>query len=113
MAITSSFPIVGGFSVTTAFTTLYTVVSPYNRINITAAVFNNYSSSNVTLSIRVNQEGTGSSLTEIVTDFEVRAGESFIVSEIIGQAVSLGGTIEAKASANSSLNAAITAALIT
>jgi len=112
MTITTSTPIVSGFDLTTSFQAIYTVQSPYLRVSITSAVFNNYSASNADLTVRITQGGTSDSLDEIVTEYEIRAKDNYLIPALIGQAISQGGTIEAKASANSSINANITATLI-
>ena len=113
MTITTSFPLVSGFDLTTSFQDIYTVIAPYSRISVTAAAFNNYSESNAKITVRITQNGTSDSFDEIVTNHEIRSGENYLIPALIGQAIAVGGTIEAKASVNSSLNANITATLIT
>jgi hypothetical protein len=113
MASTPSVPIVSGSDLTTSWVKLYTVPAANNRIVIDAAVFNNYSSSNVTVSIRIAQGATADTFDETATEQKVRAQDNFLAPSIIGQAIGTSGTIWAKASANSSVNANITATLIT
>jgi hypothetical protein len=113
MASTPSTPIVSSFDLTTSFQTLYTVPAPYNRVSIDAAVFNNYSSSNATFTVRIVQSGTSDSLDEIITAKQIRAQSNDLAPSLIGQALLQGATIEAKASANTSVNCHITATLIT
>ena len=109
MASTPLTPIVSAFDLTTAWTVLYTVSSPLSRVGIDAAVFNNYSSSNIQFSVRIVQNGVASSLNELITDKNIRAEGSDLAPAIIGQSVLVGGTIEAKASANGSIGVSITA----
>ena len=109
MASTPLTPIVSAFDLTTAWSILYTVEPPINRIGIDAAVFNNYSSGNVEFSVRIVQNGVATSLNEFITDKNIRSEGSDLAPAIIGQAVLLGGTIEAKASANISIGVNITA----
>lgn len=112
MATTPLFPIVSAFDLTTDWKTLFTVESPTNRIGIDAAVFNNYSANNIQFSVRLVQSGTPGDLNEIITDKDIRAEGNDLAPAMIGQALTLDGTIQAKASANSSVNVNITATLI-
>ena len=112
MATTPLTPIVQAFDLTTSYQTIYTVTSPTNRIGIDSAVFNNYSAANVTYSVRLIQSGTGTSLNDVITDKTIRAYKNDLAPAIIGQALTIGGVIRAKASANSSVSCDITATLI-
>lgn len=113
MASSPLSPIVSGFNLTTVYQEVYLVPSGTNRIGIDAAVFNNYSASNVTYSVRLVQSGASDQLDEIITDAPIRAGQNNLAPAMIGQAVMQGGKIEAKASANSSVSLTITATKIT
>lgn len=112
MATTPLTPIVSAFDLTTSWQTLYTVTSPTNRIGIDAAVFNNYSVNNEQFSVRLVQSGTSGILNEIITDKDIRAESNDLSPAMIGQALQLGGKIEAKASANNAISVQITATLI-
>lgn len=109
MATTPLTPIVSALSLTTAWQSLYLVSSPISRIGIDAAVFNNYSGNNVRFSVRLVQVGTPDSLNEIITDKNIRAEGNDLAPAMIGQAVVLGGSIEAKASVDSAVSVTITA----
>lgn len=97
-----------GVDLTTAFQDLYLVPSDKSRAGIDAATFNNYSSANVTITIRLIQSGTSDIFDELVTAETIRAGKSYLASPIIGQALITGGIISVKVSANNSVNANIT-----
>ena len=112
MASSPLTPIVSGFDLTTAWQPLYQVPTTALRVGIDAAVFNNYSSSNITYSVRIAQDAVGGQLDEIISDSEIRAGNNNLAPAIIGQAILSGGTIEAKASANSSVSVTITATIV-
>ena len=99
---------VSGFNLMTSFQDLYTVPSGKSRAGIDAATFNNYSAANVTITIRLIQSGSGDILDELVTTETIRAGKNYLAPSIIGQALEAGGKIQAKVSANSSVNANIT-----
>lgn len=113
MASTSLTPVTSGFDLTTSFQDIYTVASGVSRAGIDAATFNNYSSSNVTITIRLVQSGTSDVFDEIITTETIRAGKNFLAPAMIGQALVSGGKIQAKVSANSSVNANITATEVT
>ena len=99
---------VSGFDLTTDFLDLYEVSSGKLRAGIDAATFNNYSSANVTITIRLVQTGDGDIFDELVTEETIRAGKNFLAPAIIGQALVFGGKIQVKVSANNSVNANIT-----
>lgn len=113
MANTPSIPIVSGFDLTTSFQDLFLVGSGITRIIVDAATFNNYSSANVTITIRIAQSGTTDIFDEIITTETIRAKKNFLAPSMIGQAIGTAGVIQAKVSANSSVNANITATKIT
>jgi hypothetical protein len=112
MATTPATPIVSAFNLTTAWQDLYTVIAPSSRVSIDAVVFNNYSSDSVTFSARIVQSGTGTDLNEVITEKDIRAQGNDLAPSMIGQALTLGGKIQAKASVDSSVNVNITATLI-
>jgi hypothetical protein len=112
MATTPLTPIVSAFDLTTSWQTLYTVSGTTKRIGIDAAVFNNYSANNITFSVRLVQSGTATDLNEVITDKNIRAGGNDLAPAMIGQSVTLRGTIHAKASANSSVSVIITATTV-
>jgi len=97
-----------GVDLTTAFQDVYLVPSDKARAGIDAATFNNYSSSNVTITIRLVQSGADDVFDELVTAETIRAGKSYLAPSIIGQSLQTGGIIKVKVSANSSVNANIT-----
>lgn len=99
---------VNGFDLTTIFQNLYAVPSGKSRAGIDAATFNNYSSANVTITIRIVQVEPGDIFDELVTNETIRAGKSYLAPPIIGQALGLGGVIQVKVSADDSVNANIT-----
>ena len=105
-------PIVSGFNLTTNWQVLYQVPSKASRAGIDAAVFNNYSASNVDYSVRLTQDASGGQLDEIISNSPVRAGQNNLAPAMIGQAVLFGGTIEARASVNNSVSVTITATIV-
>jgi hypothetical protein len=112
MATTPLTPIVSGFDLTTTYQDIYTVPSDKLGAGIDAVVFNNYTASNVTYSVRLVQSGTASSLNEVIKDKTVRANSNDLAPAMIGQALQTGGIIQAKASANTSVSVNITATTI-
>jgi hypothetical protein len=112
MASSPLTPIVSGFQLTTAWQVLYTVPSGVLRLGIDAAVFNNYSVNNVEYSVRLSQDASGEQVDEVISNSKVRASGNSLGPAMIGQAVTSGGTIEAKASANNSIAVAITATIV-
>lgn len=108
MASTPLIPVTSGADLTTSFQDLYTVPADKARAGIDAATFNNYSSANVTITIRLIQSGTGDIFDEIITKETIRTGKNFLAPAMIGQALLTGGKIQAKVSVNSSVNANIT-----
>lgn len=97
-----------GFNLTTAFQTLYTVPDDKSRAGIDAIVFNNYSSTTQTITIRLIQAGSGTIFDEVVTDRPIRAKDNFLAPGLIGQALLKGGKLQAKVSANDSINGKLT-----
>ena len=100
------------FDLTTAYQPIYTVPTTAIRAGIDAAVFNNYSSTKVTFSVRIVQEGVATILNEVITDKTIRALSNDLAPAIIGQAILKGGVLEAKASANASVSATVTVTTI-
>ncbi len=105
-------PAVYGMGLTTTLSTIYTVPTGNTAAGIDAACFNNYSSSNVDITVRLVQVGTSSELDELITTKTIRAGENYLAPSLIGQSLVEGGTIEASASANSSVSVNITVTLV-
>lgn len=97
-----------GLDLTTSFTDMYVVPSSRSRAGLDAIVFNNYSTSNVTISLRLVQAGAGDIFDEVVTDLIIKAGRNYLAPSIIGQALTAGGKLQAKVSANNSVNGQIT-----
>ena len=112
MATSPLQPIVKAFDLTTSYQNVYTVPSDKLGIGIDAVVFNNYSSSNITYSVRLVQTGTATVLNEIITESSIRAKDNNLAPAMIGQALIKGGIIQAKASANTSVSLDITATII-
>ena len=108
MASNPLIPVVSGFDLTTDFQDVYTVPSDKLRVGIDAATFNNYSSVNITITVRLVQLGDGDVFDEIITNEVIRAEKNFLAPAMIGQALISGGKIQIKVSANSSVNAQIT-----
>lgn len=108
MASNPLVPASSGIDLTTNFQDIYVVPTDKARAGVDAATFNNYSSSNVTITIRLIQSGSGSVLDEIITTETIRAGKNFLAPAMIGQALLAGGKIQAKVSVNSSVNANVT-----
>lgn len=105
---------VNAFDLTTAFQELFKVESPAIRGGIDAAVFNNYANTpDITYTVRLIQPGDAPGvLNEVITEKTIRANANDLAAAMIGQALDLGGTIEAKASANNAVSATITVTLI-
>ena len=97
-----------GIDLTTSFQDLYVVPTDKSRTGIDAATFNNYSSNNVTITIRLIQSGDGDIFDEIVTEETIRAGKNYLAPGLIGQAITTGGKIQALVSADDAINANIT-----
>jgi hypothetical protein len=101
--LTSAF---SAFNLTTAWQTIYVATeSDVLRTGIDAAVFNNYTASNASFSVRIVQSGTATVLNELITDKDIRANSNDLASAIIGQTILVGGTMQAKASANDAISA--------
>lgn len=100
--LTSAF---SAFNLTTAWQTLYTSQGDVLRAGIDAVVFNNYTSSNATFSVRIVQSGTATALNELITDKDIRAESNDLAPAIIGQTIVKGGVLEAKASSSNSVSA--------
>lgn len=101
-------PIGGGFDLTTAFQDIYIVPTNKLRAGIDAIVFNNYSLSNVTITIRIVQSGSGDVFDEVVTERIIRSKDNFLAPGLIGQSILTGGTIQVKVGANNSVNGKLT-----
>jgi len=112
MATTPLQPIVSGGSLTTSFQDIYTVPTSLDGIGIDSAVFNNYTSTTANYTVRLIQSGASTELNEIITSKDIRAFRNDLAPSMIGQALSPGGIIQAKASANNSINVNITATLV-
>lgn len=112
MATTPLTPIISGGDLTTSWQNLYEVPAGKKGAGIDAVVFNNYSASKASYSVRLIQSGTASELNEVITDKSIRAKSNDLAPAIIGQALGLGGIIQAKASANNAINANITATVV-
>ncbi len=112
MATTPLQPIVSGGNLTTAFQDIYEVPAGKKGIGIDAAVFNNYSSSTANYTVRLVQSNGSSDLNEIITEKNIRANSNDLAPAMIGQALGVGGVIQAKASINSAINVNITATII-
>ena len=111
MATTPLQPIVSGVDLTTDFEDVYTVPLGKDSVGIDAVVFNNYTDTTQSFTVRLVQIGTSTSLNEIITDKEVRPFRNDLASAMIGQALTAGGKIQVKASATSSINVNITATI--
>jgi hypothetical protein len=98
-------PAFGAFDLTTEWQVLYTPPGDTLRAGIDALVFNNYTSTNQTFSLRIFEEGAVTVLNEIITEKGIRSLSNDLAAAAIGQAIIAGGTLQAKASANSSISA--------
>lgn len=112
MATTPLQPIVFNKGLTTNYTQIYIVPTDKKGIGIDAVVLNNYTDTSQDFSIRLVQNGTPGDLNEVITEVNVRAKSNNLAPAMIGQALVTGGIIQAKASANSSININITATII-
>lgn len=112
MATTPLQPIVFGGNLTTAFKDLYVVPDGKAGIGIDAAVFNNYSVSTQSYTVRIVQAGTSTVLNEIITEKDIRAKANDLAPAMIGQALVEGGIIQAKASSNDAISVNITATIV-
>lgn len=106
-------PIGEGFDLTTSFKTIYTVPDDVLRSGVDAIVFNNYSSGKVTITIRLSQTSSTDQFDEIVTEKPIRKKENYLAPSLIGQAIKTGGIIEAKVSADNTVNGKLTVTEIT
>jgi hypothetical protein len=112
MATSPLQPIVFNQGLTTSWATLYTVPADKLGAGIDAVVLNNYTAASQNYSIRLIQTGTPSDLNEVITELNVRAKSNNLATAMIGQALVTGGIIQAKASADSSININITATIV-
>ena len=108
--ITSAFSAV---SLTVEWKTLYTPPSDTIRSGIDALVFNNYTSSNEEFSLRIVQDGVATDLNDVITNKAIRPMSNDLAVAAIGQSIKNGGTLQAKASSNSSISATGTVTEIT
>jgi len=108
MASNPLIPVGNGFDLTTSFQNIYTVPLDKSRAGIDSAVFNNYSSTNATITIRIVQIGDGDLFDEVVTDRTIRAKESFLAPDIIGQSILAGGKLQVKVSINNAISGKLT-----
>ena len=112
MATTPLTPIVFNKGLTTDWTQLYEVPTGKKGVGIDAVVLNNYTTTSQTYSVRLIQAGIPGDLNEIITEVNIRAKNNNLAPAMIGQALVTGGIIQAKASANNSVNINITATII-
>lgn len=112
MATSPLQPIVKAFDVTTVYQDAFIVPSDKLGIGIDAVVFNNYSTSSVTFSVRLVQSGTATVLNEVITEEPIRAKDNNLAPAMIGQALIKDGIIQVKASANNSVSLDVTATII-
>lgn len=112
MATTPLQSIVSAVSLTTAWDDIYIVPASKKGIGIDAVVLNNYTATSQSFSIRLLQSGVSTELNEIITEANIRAKDNNLSPAMIGQALMTGGIIQAKASANDSINIQITATII-
>lgn len=101
-------PIGTGFDLTTSFKTIYTPSLGALRGGVDAIVFNNYSSTTTTVTIRISQSSSDDIFDEIITEKKIRAKDNFLAPGLIGQAVLFGGTIKAKVSADGRISGKLT-----
>ena len=113
MASSPLTPVANGFDLTTDWQTIYQVSSADLRAGIDAANFNNYTASSAQFSVRIVQSGVGDQLDELISNKDIRAGRNDLAPGIIGQSILTGGSVQAKASANSSISVALTVTVIT
>lgn len=112
MATSPLQPIVFNKSLSTAFQDIYIVPTGKAGIGIDAVVFNNYSATTQNFTVRLVQAGSSTELNEIITEKNIRSKANDLAPAMIGQALVSGGIIQAKASANDSVNVNITATVI-
>ena len=112
MATSPLTPIVSGKGLTTTWVPLYEVPVGKKGVGIDAVVLNNYTATSQSFSIRLLQSGVATNLNEIITDSNIRAFDNNLAPAMIGQSLVTGGIIQAKASANDSINIQITATII-
>lgn len=112
MATTPLTPIVFNRGLVSAWTTIYTVPLDKKGVGIDAVVINNYTDTSQNFSIRLVQVGAADELNEVITEVNVRAKSNNLAPAMIGQAITTSGYIQAKSSADSSLNINITATVV-
>lgn len=101
-------PIGTGFDLTTVFQEIFTPDDGVARAGIDAIVFNNYSTSKVTITIRLSQSSTPDIFDEVITEKPIRKKDNFLAPGLIGQAILFGGSLQAKVSANDAVNGKLT-----
>lgn len=112
MATTPLTPIVFNKGLTTDWIELYIVPTDKLGAGIDAVVCNNYTTTKQNFSVRIVQSGSSSDLNEIITEVSIRAKGNNLAPAMIGQALLTGGIIQAKASANNSININVTATIV-
>ncbi len=108
MASTPLTPIGDGFNLTTVFQDIYVVPDDKTRAGIDAIVFNNYTATKRTITIRLVQSGVGDIFDEVVTEKPIRPKDNFLAPGTIGQALKTGGKIQVKVSADNSVSGKLT-----
>lgn len=101
-------PVGEGFDLTTVFQEIFTPDEGADRAGIDAIVFNNYSSNNVTITIRLSQTSATDIFDEVVTEKTIRSKDNFLAPGLIGQSILFGGSLQVKVSANGAVNGKLT-----
>jgi hypothetical protein len=114
MAIDTGKPLVSGAILDTVLTTIYTAPSTVLRVKFDAVTFVNYGGANAALTVQIVESGASAGDGKIVINArEIRAGESYLAPEIIGQAIAVGGTLQAFSSVATSINCLVTGTIYT
>ena len=112
MAITPSKPIVTAFRLTTAWQNVYEVGTSFSRVLLDKITVSNYSSNNVTYSVRIVEAEPSTIEGEIITDKKVKSKRADLAPELTVHALASGTKLQVKASDNDALNINITATQI-
>jgi len=114
MAIDSGKPLVTGVALSATLSSLYAVPPTVLRTKIDAITFTNYGSANAYLTAQIVASTDTAGDEKILIDAkEIRAGESYLAPELIGQGIASGGELRAFASSASTINCTATGTIYT
>jgi len=93
--------------ITTSWQTIYTAPNGVDSVGIDASTFNNYTSTQTKISVRLIRSSTGDE-NQIISNQSIRGNDNFLSPGLIGQALVTGDQIQAMASNNDRITCFIT-----